>query len=355
MITEIVTIKDPCTPEARAALARAKEILSRGGLVVFPTETVYGLGADATNAHAAAAIYAAKGRPSDNPLIVHVKDPKDASLYAETCPLYDRLAAAFMPGSLTVIMPAKESIPKTVTAGLSTVAIRCPLHPVAHALLCVSGLPIAAPSANLSGSPSPTCARHVIEDMNGRVDMIIDGGDCEIGVESTIVKIDGEDTLTLLRPGAITPEMLSRVAKTVNIADAVLDRLAEGETVLSPGMKYRHYAPHTPLALLKGEREEAIAYLRAQPGKIALLCYSEDLPIYEQKLPHARCYPLGERARMDEQAHRLFTLLRDLDKENCDAIFAPLPPKVGMGMALYNRMIRAAAHHIVDLEEKEQS
>lgn len=355
MTTEILTVTDTQTPAAQAALARAAAILSRGGLVVFPTETVYGLGADATNAAAASAIYAAKGRPSDNPLIVHIADPKDASLYAETCPLYERLAAAFMPGSLTVIMPAKPTVPKTVTAGLSTVAIRCPSHPVAHALLAVSGLPIAAPSANLSGSPSPTCARHVIADMNGRVDMIIDGGDSEIGVESTIVKIDGEDALTLLRPGAITPEMLSTVAGTVRIADAVLDRLAEGETVLSPGMKYRHYAPSAPLYLLDGDRARAIAYLSAQKGRIAVLCYSEDLDAYRAALPSVAAYPLGAAARPEEQAHRLFTLLRDVDAENYDAIYAPLPPTVGMGMALYNRMIRAAAHHIVHLEEKEQS
>lgn len=355
MTTEIVTITDPGAPAAQAALSRAAAILSRGGLVVFPTETVYGLGADATNASAASSIYTAKGRPSDNPLIVHVADPADASLYAETCPLYERLAAAFMPGSLTVIMPAKPSIPKTVTAGLSTVAIRCPSHPVAHALLAASRLPIAAPSANLSGSPSPTCARHVIDDMDGRVDMIIDGGESEIGVESTIVKIDGEDTLTLLRPGAITVEMLSKVVGTVKIAAAVLDRLAVGEAVLSPGMKYRHYAPRAPLTLLDGKRDAILTYLQAEKGKCALLCYTEELDAYRTALSDFACYPLGHEGRPDEQAHRLFALLRDVDRENYDAIYAPLPPAKGMGMALYNRMIRAAAHHIVHLEEKEQS
>lgn len=349
MTTEIVKITDVGESAAQEALFRAAAILSRGGLVIFPTETVYGLGADATNAAAASAIYAAKGRPSDNPLIVHIADPKDAALYAETCPLYERLAAAFMPGSLTVIMPAKPSIPKTVTAGLSTVAIRCPSHPVAHALLAVSGLPIAAPSANLSGSPSPTCARHVIDDMDGRVDMIIDGGASEIGVESTIVKIDGEDTLTLLRPGAITVEMLSAVAGTVNIADAVLDRLAEGETVLSPGMKYRHYAPRAPLSLLDGERDASVAYLSQQTGKIALLCYTEELAAYRAALPRVACYALGRADHPEEQAQRLFALLRDIDRKNYDAIYAPLPQTKGISMALYNRMIRAAAHHIVHL------
>lgn len=349
MTTEIVKITDLEDSAAQAALSRAAAILSRGGLVIFPTETVYGLGADATSASAASAIYAAKGRPSDNPLIVHIAHPRDAALYAETCPLYDRLAAAFMPGSLTVIMKAKPVIPQTVTAGLSTVAVRCPSHPVAHALLAVSGLPIAAPSANLSGSPSPTCARHVIDDMNGRVDMIIDGGPSEIGVESTIVKIDGEDTLTLLRPGAITVEMLSKVAGTVKIADAVLDRLAEGETALSPGMKYRHYAPRAPLSLLDGKREACVTYLSKQTGKIALLCYTEELAAYREALPAVACYALGSADRPDEQAQRLFALLRDVDRENYDAIYAPLPTTKGISMAIYNRMIRAAAHHIVHL------
>ena len=227
------------------ALAEAADIIRRGGLVAFPTETVYGLGADATDAEAAKKIYAAKGRPSDNPLIIHVSEPKDAELYARTCELYYALADAFMPGPLTVIMPKRDTIPDGVTGGLDSVAVRCPSHAVARELIALSGCAIAAPSANISGSPSPTSAAHVISDLNGIIDAIIDGGECDIGLESTIVKIDG-DKLVLLRPGAITVDALRCVCDRVEIAPAVTAALAENERPLSPGMKYRHYAPAVP-------------------------------------------------------------------------------------------------------------
>ncbi|MBQ8351043.1 MAG: threonylcarbamoyl-AMP synthase [Clostridia bacterium] len=351
MKTEIVKIENIEAERERAALQRAGILLRQGGLVVFPTETVYGLGADATDANAAKKIYAAKGRPSDNPLIVHVAAPEDAEQYASVPPLYWRLAETFMPGPLTVIMPVKESIPKTVTAGLSTVAIRCPSHPVAHALLLAAGVPIAAPSANLSGSPSPTCAAHVIDDMNGRVDMILDGGDCDIGVESTIVKIEPDETLTLLRPGGITQEMLEAVAGKIQIAEAVLGSLPEGAVALSPGMKYRHYAPRAPLFLLDGTAAQMADYIKQQTGRVAMLCYEEERTIFETFLKADRCFSLGERKNRKRQAQRLFFLLREIDKLNFDAIYAPLPPTDDIGMALYNRMIRAAAHHIVHLQE----
>ena len=199
--TRIVKITDP---EAGAAeLAYAGKLLRSGGLVVFPTETVYGLGGDATSADAAQKIYAAKGRPSDNPLIIHIEKPSDAEAYCQTNEFYYRLAEHFMPGPLTVILPTKDTIPYSVTGGLDTVAVRCPAQPVARALIAAAGVPIAAPSANLSGKPSPTTAEHVIHDMMGRVDMVIDGGACEIGLESTIVSLHG-GTATLLRPGAVT-------------------------------------------------------------------------------------------------------------------------------------------------------
>ena len=222
-----------------ADLLRAAEILRRGGLVVFPTETVYGLGGNGLDGTAAKKIYAAKGRPSDNPLIIHIATPEDAEQYAVTHPLYYRLASAFMPGPLTVILPKRENVPKSVTGGLDTVAVRCPSHPVAHRLIELAGIPIAAPSANLSGKPSPTCAEDVICDLSGRVDMILDGGACDIGLESTIVKIDG-DSLTLLRPGGITYDALCMVCDKVTVADAVMHQLAANERPLSPGMKYRH-------------------------------------------------------------------------------------------------------------------
>jgi L-threonylcarbamoyladenylate synthase len=351
MKTDIVKIESLHTTESVAALTRAGELLRNGGLVVFPTETVYGLGADATDANAAKSIYAAKGRPSDNPLIVHIATPEDAVQYAEVPLLYWKLAKAFMPGPLTVIMPVKDTIPSAVTAGLSTVAIRCPSHPIAHALLVAAKVPIAAPSANLSGSPSPTCASHVVDDMNGRVDMILDGGDCDIGVESTIVKIEPDERLTLLRPGGITKEMLEAVAGKINIAEAVLGALPEGAVALSPGMKYRHYAPRASLYLLNGTSMQIANYVQAQPGNIAVLCYDEDISIFEAFLPAEHCFSFGERDNRSKQAKNLFFLLREMDKLNFDAIYAPLPPTDDIGMALYNRMIRAAAHHIVYLEK----
>ncbi len=351
MKTEIVKIQDVLKAKQDGIFSRAGHILRNGGLVIFPTETVYGLGADATDETAAHKIYTAKGRPSDNPLIVHIKDPMDALQYAMPSALYWRLAERYMPGPLTVIMPVGPRIPKTVTAGLSTVAIRCPVDPIAQALLAAVGVPIAAPSANLSGSPSPTCAAHVLDDMDGRVDMILDGGDCEIGLESTIVKIEDDQTLTLLRPGGITLEMLKKVAPCVRIAEAVLGALPENCKPISPGMKYRHYAPKAPVYLLNGNDKQIESFLMKKAGNFAVLCYQEDLAFFSAHFGEDRCFLLGYKHDHQEQAKRLFYLLREIDKQNFDAIYAPLPPKEGLGMALYNRMIRAAAHQIIDLRK----
>ena len=347
MNTVYHSITDTNTQSARNALSDAARILREGGLVVFPTETVYGLGANALDACAASKIYAAKGRPSDNPLIVHIAEPSEAEALTETTALFYRLARAFMPGPLTVIMPKKPTVPDTVTAGLDTLAIRCPSHPVARALIEAAGLPIAAPSANLSGSPSPTTAAHVRDDMMGRVDMIIDGGAAEVGVESTIVKIENEDTLLLLRPGAVTKEDLEALGVKVNVADAVLGALKEGEKVLSPGMKYRHYAPKAPLYLLDGDEEKRRKFLAEQKIRIAYLSYEEEGDALSS-LP-LTLYCIGAKADAKTQANRLFSVLREADKEEYAAIYAPLPTLDGMGMALYNRMIRAAAHQIIHL------
>ena len=325
------------------AISECAEIIRQGGLVAFPTETVYGLGADATDESAAKKIYKAKGRPSDNPLIIHVSDPADADKYAHTCDLYYKLAKAFMPGPLTVIMKKKDTVPGGVTGGLDTVAVRCPDHPIARALISASGVAIAAPSANLSGSPSPTCGEHVISDMDGKIDAIIDGGTCDIGLESTIVKIDG-DSLTLLRPGAITADALRCVCENVNIAPAVTEMLGENERPLSPGMKYKHYAPAVPLVLIEGEAECVMKFLHhAQNAeRCAILCYHEEM----DKLRFERLIDVGAKDDLATQARRLFAALRDADKLDCDIIYAHLPPRDGMGLALYNRLIRAAAHTV---------
>lgn len=347
MTTKYYKISDVTSGQNRRVLEEAGEIIRRGGLVVFPTETVYGLGGDATSSASARAIYAAKGRPADNPLIIHVARPSDATLYTRTNPVFDRLAARFMPGPLTVILPSLPSIPTEVRAGLETVAVRCPSHPVANAFIQAAGVPIAAPSANLSGKPSPTSAEDVRDDMDGRVDMILDGGESAVGLESTIVKVEDDGSLILLRPGAITLADLALVCDRVTVAPAVTAKLAEGEKVLSPGMKYRHYAPEAPVTLLGGDLDDILAYLQKKEGKIAVIAYNEDIPRLRQALPGRDVYAFGAREDLARQAHLLFHLLRDMDKKHYDAIFAPVPPKDGMGLALYNRMIRAAAHQII--------
>ena len=326
------------------ALSQATDILRDGGLVVFPTETVYGLGGDGTNADAAKKIYAAKGRPSDNPLIIHISAPEDAERYAVTNDTYYKLAKAFMPGPLTVILPKKDTIPLSVTGGLDSVAVRCPSHPIAREIIRAAGIPVAAPSANLSGKPSPTCARHVIDDLSGRVDMIIDGGSCEIGLESTIIKLDG-DSATLLRPGAITADALRCVCASVDIAPAVLEQLKENERPLSPGMKYRHYAPSVPLILIDGERKNVTAFLKNEQKqkKCAILCYHEEMALLENK----NIIDIGSSSDLETQAQTLFTALRDADDLGVDVIYAHLPDQSGIGLALYNRMIRAAAHTVI--------
>ena len=349
MQTKIIKI-NKLDEEALFYINEAASFIKQGGLVVFPTETVYGLGGDGTNSGAAMKIYAAKGRPSDNPLIIHISNPSDAEKYTCTNPIYYyKLADAFMPGPLTVVLPAKETVPKETRGGLSTVAVRCPLNIIARKLIEKSGVPIAAPSANISGSPSPTRASHVIDDMNGRVDMIIDGGDCDLGIESTIVKIDDDGGLTLLRPGCITVDDLRAVCPVVRIADAVVSQLKDEEKAISPGMKYRHYAPKSPLFLLDGAVTTCIEYLLsiAERKKIAVICYNDDESYYRELSGKCMIYNFGNRNDEITQAHRLFDILREADKMNFDEIYAPLPSQSGVGLAIYNRMIRAAAHHII--------
>ncbi len=361
MNTEIVKLSDTArTQDLTSAdvkltqndiieIQKCAEIIKRGGLVVFPTETVYGLGGDATNPEAARKIYSAKGRPSDNPLIIHISEPKEAEKYAYTSGIYYKLSERFMPGPLTVILDAKETVPKETRGGLTTVAVRCPKDAVARKLIELSGVPIAAPSANLSGSPSPTTAQHVIDDMQGRVDAIIDGGECQFGLESTIVKINSDGTLTLLRPGKITPEDIEAIAP-VGVADAVFDKLRDGEKAISPGMKYRHYAPASPLSLLNGELDKCLNYIqKSEQNNIAFICYTDEISTIKQRLPNVTLYPIGDREDEVAQAHTLFSALRNADKGNHTHIYAHLPKKRGISLAIYNRLIRAAAHTIINL------
>lgn len=332
--------------ENKRIFAEGGGILRDGGLVAFPTETVYGLGANALSPDAAAKIYAAKGRPSDNPLIVHLSCVEDAEKYCYTNELYYKLANLFMPGPITVVMKKRECIPDTVTGGLDTVAVRVPSNEWARELIGAAGVPVAAPSANISGRPSPTCAEHVIEDMMGRADMIICGGSCDIGVESTIVKID-DGELTLLRPGGITVEMLSLVGE-VKLDRAITGKLSDGERPLAPGMKYRHYAPSTKVVLLDGDVHAIHKYVSdiAMAQKVGVLLFDDELPMFVGV--GAELLSLGEHTP-EAEAKSLFARLRDVDKYGCDVFYAKLPDKSGIGLALYNRMIKAAGHEIIKL------
>ncbi len=346
MNTELLSIYTPQGNEH--LLERAAAVLREGGLVVFPTETVYGLGGLATSDLAAKAIYEAKGRPSDNPLIIHISTPDEAEDYAVTNDTYYRLAKQFMPGPLTVILPKKDTVPLSVTGGLDTVAVRCPAHPVASALIAAVGAPVAAPSANRSGRPSPTRAEHAVEDLSGRVDIIIDGGECEVGLESTIVKLEG-DKGVLLRPGAITVDALSCVCE-MSVAPAVTEALAKDERPLSPGMKYRHYAPGADLILLDGSDSAVAAHLSALSldPEVGILCYDEEIPLLKGP---ATLFPIGEREDLAAQAKRLFSALREADAHpQLKTLYAHLPPTTGLGLALYNRCIRAAAHTVKKID-----
>lgn len=322
-------------------LALAGELLRQGQLVAFPTETVYGLGADALNETAVAQIYAAKGRPSDNPLIVHVAEKKDiAPLVREIPEKAKKLFDRFFPGPLTVILPKSDKIGKVVSGGLDTVAVRMPENPVAHRLLQLAGVPVAAPSANTSGLPSPTRAKYVQEDMNGKIAAIVDGGDCAYGVESTVITL-ATPTPTLLRPGAVTKEMLEAEIGPIAVAPAVLEKMADGETAASPGMKYKHYAPKAQVILVNGDSAAYAAFVNSQPGCYAL-CYEEDR-VTVPKVPY------GKATDDLSQARELFDALRRLDELGAKKVYARMPRKTGVGMAVYNRLIRAAAFRILDL------
>ena len=349
MKTEVIKITD--IEKQSADISRAATLIKNGGIVVIPTETVYGLGGDGTNPASSQKIYEAKGRPSDNPLIIHIAEPADAEKYAYTNDLYYRLASAFMPGPLTVILPKKEVVPYQTTGGLETVAIRCPAHPVAHEIIKASGVPIAAPSANISGRPSATEVEYVIEDFNGRVDMIVDGGACEIGLESTIVLVTNDNCkegLILLRPGAITYDALCCVCDNVSISPTLEGVLKEDEHPLSPGMKYRHYAPSAPFILLDGNDDDVIKFLKNEQitKRCAILCYDEDTSLLKNEL----LLPIGQKEDKVSHARTLFSRLRECDHIKPDVIYAHMPDREGLGLALYNRMIRAAAHTVLKID-----
>lgn len=327
----------------------AASFIKEGGVVGMPTETVYGLAANALDEEAVKRIFEAKGRPSDNPLIVHIADFDDIekfSLVSKVPSVARLLAEKFWPAPLTIIMPKSENVPSITTGGLSTVAVRLPADINARRLIKASGCPLAAPSANISGSPSPTTAMHVYNDMKGKIPAIVDGGECKVGLESTVVSIEDE-VVTVLRPGGVTVEDLKAVYDKVEVADAVLNKLKEGETALSPGMKYKHYSPKARVCLVRGSDKAFRDFVNKQNAEATVaLCYKEDEAFIS--IPKIS---MGSKADLEAQAHNLFASLRMVDElEGIKTAFVRCPSQEGLGMAVLNRLIRAAGFEVIDLD-----
>ncbi|MDR0531549.1 MAG: threonylcarbamoyl-AMP synthase [Oscillospiraceae bacterium] len=329
-----------------ADIARAARLLRAGELVAIPTETVYGLAANALDPAAVRSIFAAKGRPQDNPLIVHVPDIGAAEPLAADMPAKAReLAERFWPGPLTIILKKSERIPDVVSAGLGTVALRVPAHPAALGLLRVCGLPLAAPSANLSGSPSPTTAAHVLHDFDGKIAAALDGGPCRVGVESTVVTL-AAPAPTLLRPGGVAPEALRAVLGELEISSAVARALRPDEPAASPGMKYKHYAPNAELILIRGSLPDFLGCAEERQAD-GILVFDGDMALCSPRFP--RCLSYGREDCPEEQANQLFSRLREIDALGWKRVLVRRPAPDGVGLAVYNRLLRAAAFREVDL------
>ena len=322
---------------------RASEILKSGGIVALPTETVYGLAASAYSDSAIKAVFTAKGRPQDNPLIVHISSLD--MLKDVACDIPDaayKCAEKFWPGPFTMVLPKGDKIANSVSAGLNTVAVRYPSEKTICDIISLSGLPLAAPSANTSGRPSPTTAAHVIDDLDGKIDAVVIGGDCAVGVESTVVSLVG-DCPRLLRPGAVTPEQLKKVLPGLVIDDAVLEQLREGEKAASPGMKYKHYAPKTEAFLVEGCSNSFVKFVN-QMNDCAAICFEEEY--YSINVPKIS---YGSKRNEGTLAQNVFSVLRDVDALDVKEVYIHAPSKDGVGLAVYNRLIRACAFKVVVL------
>ena len=333
-------------PVNEQSIALAARLLQQGELVALPTETVYGIAADARNGAAVRKIFAAKDRPQDNPLIVHICGMQMLrGIVAEVPPRARKLAAAFWPGPLTMVMPRGEEVSDVTCAGLDTVGVRMPSHPVVQAVIRASGVAFAAPSANLSGKPSPTNAQDTLADMDGRLPLILDGGESAVGVESTVVSVTGEHPV-LLRPGYITKEQMEAVlGEEVQVSPAILEKLKEGEVARSPGMKYKHYAPKAQVTILQGDFAAYRQYVaqHAGPGVWALCFDGEGAQLPVPYIEYGRHHDGAA------QAHHLFAALRELDRNGAQIVYARCPEQDGVSMAVYNRLIRAAAFRVVEL------
>ncbi|MGI5963172.1 MAG: L-threonylcarbamoyladenylate synthase [Lawsonibacter sp.] len=328
---------------------QAAELLRSGGLVGIPTETVYGLGANGLDPEAVAGIFRAKGRPQDNPLILHIPDASWLNRYCRDIPqsAWD-LAERFWPGPMTMILKRDPIVPDIVTAGLDTVGMRCPSHPLCREVIELADVPIAAPSGNTSGRPSPTMAEHMWEDMDGKIDAILDGGPCTVGVESTIVDL----TCTpprLLRPGGITLEQLESVLGEVAVDAAVTRMMRADEKPKAPGMKYRHYAPKAPVTVVMGEASKSAAYIAVHAAaEDGVICFDEYLPLFTGQAARP-VMDLGPAGNKEEQARHIFDALRHFDHTDVPAIWAQCPDSKGIGLAITNRLSKAAGFHIIQV------
>ena len=335
----------------KADIEKAGSILKNGGLVGMPTETVYGLAANALDGKAVANIFKAKGRPQDNPLIVHIADLSELDdLVAYVPPVVYDLADAFWPGPLTIIMDKSEIIPVEVSAGLDTVAIRMPSHPVARAIIKAAGVPLAAPSANISGLPSPTLAEHVMRDMDGKIEAVVDGGPCSVGVESTVITLCTRKP-RLLRPGGVTPDDLISVLGDIEIDDAVLGKLKEGEKAASPGMKYKHYSPKADVIIVDGEKDEFASYVNSMLEDESNKDKSIAALVFDDEDKGINCKTLAFGDRDDDLAHanKLFAALRECDDMGINRVYVHSPKADGVGLAVMNRLLRAAEFQVIKL------
>jgi len=341
--------------QEEAGTIQGAKLIQAGELVAFPTETVYGLGANGLDAAAVAKIFEAKGRPADNPLIEHIAKKSDVRRLWRRMPRQAQLLMdTFWPGPLTLIAPKSELVPDEVTAGLDTVAVRMPQNKTARALIAKAGVPIAAPSANRSGRPSPTTARHVMDDLCGRIPLIIDGGPCRYGVESTVLSLAGEPTI--LRPGAVTREMLAALIGEVRVSESILSPMKDGETAASPGMKYQHYAPSAEVVVVLGAPEQAARriaslYRAAEAeGRTAEIAATEQTRQYYKGKRHV---VLGDRTEPETLCASLFSALREMDAR-ADLILAEGIPAEDEGLAYMNRLLRAAGFRVIDASRAEE-
>ncbi len=324
----------------------AAYILRHGGLVGIPTETVYGLGANGLDPTAVSHIFQAKGRPQDNPLILHIPHAGWLERYCQNIPAAAyALAERFWPGPLTMILPRKEIVPDCVTAGLDTVGVRCPDHPLTLAVIEKAGIPVAAPSGNTSGRPSPTCAQHMVEDMTGKIDAILDGGPCGVGVESTIIDLTSTPP-RLLRPGGLPLEALEEVLGEIAVDPALLRPLQAGEKPKAPGMKYRHYAPKAPVTVVTGDASATAEYIRGHlHAHTGVICFAEFAALFGDHPTQI----IGASDDLEEQARHVFDALRAFDETDAVEIYAQCPAESGLGLAVANRLKKAAGFHVVEV------